>query len=333
MRVVALFFGLVCACGSSGSGPSDAGDAGDAGADTAGPTELTLLEASDAYPYGIAVDTDYVYYTASVAGTLSRIPKNGGAPEVLAGGMINPGRIAVDANAIYVVVRGTADAYVDGGILRVAKSDLTPTWLATSLHGAASIALDGDELYFANFGAFTGGSYQGDGTVCRVKADGSTPSETLLTSESYSVGIVVDDAHVYFTDRYVGTVVRCDKANCASTRTVLFDSLDEPIGIAITGTTLVFAEWHGGRILTGNTDGTNLATLQGSRGLPHDVLFAHDAYWLETLTREVNRQPLDPTIRFDTLTKTPQDPSCMAADDVYVYVTDEHDGEIIRVPR
>jgi hypothetical protein len=139
---------------------------------------------------------------------------------------------------------------------------------------------------------------------------------------------------VYFTARYAGTVTRCDKANCAATRTDLFTTLDEPIGLVVEGSTLIFAEWHGGRVLMGGTDGTGPTTLQPSRGLPHDVAFAAgNAYWLESLTLEINRQPLDPQIRFDTLATTTQGPSCIALDDTYVYVTDEHAGTITKVVR
>jgi hypothetical protein len=328
-----IFLVLVAACGSTPVAPPV--DGGPEVQPVVGPT--VLLSDFGLYPYGIAVDDTYVYFTSSVSGTLARFPKNGGDSQILVSNMANPGRLAVDANNVYVVVRGTADAYIDGAILAVAKDGTATTTLASSLHGADGIALDGDELYVACNGATLNGSYAGDGSIGRVKTDGSSAIEVLLTPEAFASGVVVDDTNVYFTDRYSGTVSRCAKqaegGSYESTRSDLFTGLDEPVGIALAGTTLVFAEYHGGRVLTGGIDGSAFQVLQPSRGLPHDVAYAGNAYWLESLTLEINRQPLDPTARFVTLAKTTSGPSVLAMDDVYVYVTDEHAGTITRAPR
>ena len=304
---------------------------------------ILLYSDAGSFPYGIAVDDAWVYFTSSVAWTLSRFPKAGGTPVILASNMTNAGRVALDQSAAYVVVRGTADSYVDGAIERVAKDGSSTQILASNLHGAYGLTLDGDELYVACSGSVINGSYQGDGSIIRVKTDGSSAPEVLLTNEDFPAMVVVDGANVYFTDEYSGTVTRCAKASCAATRTDLFTQLDEPNGLALTPTGLVFAEYHGGRVLSGNIDGTGLTTLQPSRGLPHDVAVVAgasapdpatgDVYWLESLTLEVNRQVLEATIHFTTLAKTTQNPNVIALDDTFAYVTDEHAGTITRVGR
>src|ERR1700690_1557349 len=120
VRSAIVMLPFVCACGTA---PSNVGDAGgDAGADVVVDVQVgpvVLLDAS--YPFGIAVDDQYVYYTSSVDGTLSRLPKNGGDPVVIATGMNGPYRLALDDAAAYVAVIGTTDSYVDGEIVRVAK--------------------------------------------------------------------------------------------------------------------------------------------------------------------------------------------------------------------
>jgi hypothetical protein len=304
------------------------------------PMEGVLLTDTTLFPYGIAVDDTNVYFTSSANGTLERFAKSAAAPVapvVVAMNLLNAGRVALDATFAYVVVRGTADSFLDGSIVRIAKDGSTTQTLASALHGADGIALDGDEIYIACNGSVVGGSYQGDGSIVRVKADGSSPQEVLLTNEAFSSTVVLDATNVYFTDRYSGTVSRCSKASCASTRVDLVTGLDEPIGLAVTGTTLVFAEYHGGRLLTSGIDGSNLKPLNVSRGMPHDVDIAGaNAYWLETLTLEVNVQPVAATTyAFDTLAKTTQDPSVLALDPTApgLYVTDSHAGTITVAPR
>lgn len=59
-------------------------------------------------PTGIAVDANYVYWSAvvglvpdSITGSIKRVPINGGMVDTLASGLRDPERIVIDNNYIY----------------------------------------------------------------------------------------------------------------------------------------------------------------------------------------------------------------------------------------
>ena len=328
--------------GACGGAPAAAGDAGapdaasasEAGPDVVLPPNPIVVVTGASYPYGVGVDDQYVYFTSPTDGTLARAPKLGGAPEVLATGMVSPHRLALDDAFVYVVVTGTPDLYLDGQIVRIPKSGGAVQTLATGLHLASGLALDDGDVYFVASGTVTGGHYEGDGVLARVKKDGSAPFETLLAAEDYPALVTLDAGHVYWTARFSGLVVRCDKADCKSTRTPLYGGLDEPVGIAVAGSTLVFAEYHGSRILAGGVDGAGLFTMASSRGMPLDLVTdGTTAYWGEELTRQISFEPIQPYLLWATLATADKDPTCLALDAHAVYVTDEAAGTITRVPR
>ncbi len=74
------------------------------------PTQLTSDRAED-----LALDDSFVYYGVATAGEVRRVPKQGGAVEVLATGQNYPYDVAVDEVAVYWL------AYEDGAIRKVAK--------------------------------------------------------------------------------------------------------------------------------------------------------------------------------------------------------------------
>jgi len=337
MRCGALLFGGLIACGS---GPASVPDAGadaqpiEAGPDVVLPTDPIVVVSGASYPYGLGVDDQYVYFTSVGDGTVSRVPKLGGAIEVLAGGMNNPHRLTLDDAFVYIVVSGTPDQYLDGQVVRIAKSGGPVQKLATDLHRASGVAVFGDELWFVNAGTVNSGHYEGDGVLGRVPKDGSAPPEVLLDAEDYPALVAVDAKYAYLTARFSGLVVRCDKSNCARSRRALFSGLDEPLGIALAGSTLVFTEYHGGRVLAGGVDGTGFLTLASSRGMPADIVTdGTTAYWGEVLTREISFEPIAPNILWGTLARADKDPNCLALDEHAVYFSDEVAGTITRLPR
>ncbi|HTN82662.1 MAG TPA: hypothetical protein VL242_03230 [Sorangium sp.] len=75
---------------------------------------------------GIALDDEHVYWTRRDEGTVVRMPKDGGEPEVLASRQQRPGDIAVDELAVYWINEGSPDQddgipVKDGAILKLAR--------------------------------------------------------------------------------------------------------------------------------------------------------------------------------------------------------------------
>lgn len=122
----------------------------------------------------LAVDATTVFYLDPTTGVLGAVPKtglpDGGSPQVLASGLVNPMRIVADDTGLYftvngpqVITGGNMITYPEGAIMTCPKAGCGasgPTVLAGSLDGLSGfLALDATSVYF---------TCTGDGTVRRV---------------------------------------------------------------------------------------------------------------------------------------------------------------------
>ena len=90
----------------------------------------------------IALDATYVYWTIS-AGTVNRILKAGGSPEVLASGLSNPTSIMIDGDSVYWT------NYVDPGTINMMpKSGGAVSVIAAGQVNPTSLAADSAYLYW-----------------------------------------------------------------------------------------------------------------------------------------------------------------------------------------
>lgn len=204
------------------------------GACTEPPIALGEIAKDQARPGRIVVDSDHIYWVSfgiTTNGSVMRLAKSGGDPQVLATAQSSPLGLVVDDEAVYWTNAG-ADG--EGAVIRLAKAGGQPVALVTGLSSPGELAADEDHLYWTSKSA---------GVERIAKLGGH--AETLVSANAVSVGIAVDEDSVYFGNLLAGEIQSVAKTGGAVT-TLASTSLKEIPGMQLEGNTLF---WH-----DGNTD-------------------------------------------------------------------------------
>ena len=152
----------------------------------------------------IAVDADKIYFsTASndftnFLASIESLPKNGGSPTVLASGVVAPLDLLLDDTFLYWNSTGTPtadgqDVQPDGKIEKMRKDGAGRVSLAESLSYPLSIALDGNNVLFAETGLAVGDASAGLRSV--PKAGGAV---TTLVDGVPVIGIAPAPTAIYY---------------------------------------------------------------------------------------------------------------------------------------
>ncbi|HEY6927956.1 MAG TPA: LamG domain-containing protein, partial [Steroidobacteraceae bacterium] len=119
-------------------------------------TSPTQLVSGQYQPRNPAVTASAIYWlNAGTAaqnfgdGALLTAPLAGGSPVVLAGTLLNPAALVVDASNAYVLSIGTAPNYSDGKIYRIPLSGGSPVIIADGLFQPGSLAQDAGFVYWS----------------------------------------------------------------------------------------------------------------------------------------------------------------------------------------
>jgi hypothetical protein len=168
---------------------------------------------------GLVADAKNVYFTDPEAGTISRVPREGGAPAVLAKDPGGPRELGLLGGSL-VWLSSTA-----GKVQRVPVTGGTPTQVATGQRAPKGLIVSGGVAYWAD---------PVYGTIARAAEGGHEP----LASEERDIGgIAVDPSGVYFTRIGQGAVARVVKDDAPR---VLVQGEPQPLTIATDETWVYF---------------------------------------------------------------------------------------------
>jgi len=102
---------------------------------------------------GIAVDSNFVYWTEQTTGLLKKVPTSGGSVTTLASGLSAPLRLAVDETRIYWIENSSGAGL--GSIKEISKNGGVVTTLAAGLDYPKDIAVDLNNIYWSEAGTST----------------------------------------------------------------------------------------------------------------------------------------------------------------------------------
>jgi hypothetical protein len=154
-------------------------------------------------PRGVAADATHVYFT-DTAGALGRIPRTGGAAQIIAKAPAGfyARSLALDATHVYWRAAETGDfPAAEGYLYKLAKSggELEP--IADKEPGARGLTLDATHVYFTSIVS---------GTVSRVRKDG-TGRMLLAKGQKQPHSVAVDEQAVYWINWSGGELMKTGK--------------------------------------------------------------------------------------------------------------------------
>jgi len=261
-----------------------------------------ILAVDPGAPSSLALDQDYVYWTSYVSGTIQRIPKSGGSPQLLTTvHALGVPSLDVDDTSVYF------SAYDDTGVTTyvgsLPKAGGTVTVIAPQQGAARGVKVSGGFVYWLV------DPQTGAGGVARAPIGGGAVQAITPTSYASDAWLAVDDKYVYWTDfadhgPTSGHIYRtlCDGTGAVAT---LVAGLDSPYGIAADATSLFVGLGFTLNISNGMYDGA-IITL--------DKLGA-------------------PPVPATTLASQQAQPLALAIDDTSIYWGDHLSGSLMRVPK
>lgn len=297
------------------------------GACVAGACQPIELAKQGGQPWEITLDADHVYWNNTHC-EISKVPKNGGAVQILTEELINAGALAVRGGRVYSASSGGAVRYVStaGGPL----SSLT-----APVGGGFAVATDQSFVYWSS-------SAPSPGADTLVKTDFAGKETSVVGEPSAGMtSIAVDATHAYWTrysgDAASGAVLRVPLSGGATVALAWGTGF---IQLAIDGDDIYWLSdgtsensWTDGALYTVKKSGgepTQLATsLHGATRLAVD---ATHVYWTEAygmLIRKVPRSGGDAV----TLATSDGNPQGIAVDDHAVYWVDPGNGRIMKVAK
>lgn len=254
-----------------------------------GGTPLLLARFPQYSAHYLDVDGSYVYVDDG-DDRIVRIPKGGGALEILTEPQFNPQSIRVDDSGIYWLT-GTSLVGSEGGVATTALGGGESRTLTQSRYvGPGKLALDADSVYFSIYDQFG----EEKGSVYRVSKAGGTREVAIATglTSPYAVVIVGPDLFVTTgaSTGQKGSILRFPKTGVGLPPSAsLVDSQLGLIALTSDGQSLFWL------VTTGSIYGGSVLSVPIAGGFPRvlsnpeqlDVALAVDetyVYWINSST-------------------------------------------------
>jgi hypothetical protein len=231
--------------------------------------------AASEQPYGIAVTSTQIFWTAYFAAFIGRAGLAGESPLLLSTGQGYATRIAVDDTSVYWII--------PGGIRKIGRDGGTAVAIGAQ-SGARDLVVDPTGVYLTSSGLSSGG-----GLVVRMGLGGEAPV-TLASGLNDPQGIALDPTHVYWTEKGGGTVMKVPRGGGAAT--VLASGQQAPLGLAVVPAGVYWTNSTGGTVMNVGLDGGSPVTLVSGQQRPTQIAVdACDVYWLDEAAGTVSRVP------------------------------------------
>lgn len=198
---------------------------------TAGPSVVWSTSVSSAGGTAMAVDATNVYWSDELNQNIASCPRTGcTSPTIITnapnGQSIRKGVASDGTNVYFVTATGIYSVPVVGGA--------TPTVVVTGLGGAAGIALDATNVYWAGF----------SGDIGTCPKTGCAQPTTLHQLSLPAASVLVDGNHIYWSQKTNPSEIgRCTLPACSDSL-VLVKSRNTS-GIAVDATNLFFTDKNG----------------------------------------------------------------------------------------
>jgi hypothetical protein len=281
-----------------------------------GACQPVTLASSITKPYGIAIDSAYVYFTDNGAGSVYKVPLAGGTLVQLATGQGGATGVAVDTAGDVFWTLNVAG----GAIMKLASGATTPTTLA-SQPNAYWLATDSTNVFWTIGNSNT--------SIMKIGVGGGTAT-AIVSGQSWPWGIVLDATNAYWgTFQNNDGVWKAPKTS--GTATNIVSGLSNATTIAVDATNIYWATYQNNGIVGKMAlAGGPQVQLAGSQ--PHVFWMTVDAtyvYW--TTTSAVMRVPIAGGTPVQLVADS--GPTQIITDSVAIYWASSGTGKVMKLAK
>jgi hypothetical protein len=164
-----------------------------------GAAPVTIAQAGSHFISMIALDGTHAYFISfdevSFFGSVTAVPKSGGAPRIIVSNVLTPSQINLDANYVYLTSFGTpsGDFFLsDAAILRVKKDGSEVKTLVTGVSFPVATAVVGPDVFYSDINMAARTS-----SLRRVSVDGG--ESTVVEADTIVFAMATDGTYLYYS--------------------------------------------------------------------------------------------------------------------------------------